>query len=102
MSDEQVVVSAEFTARPGLADEVDTLAQDYAASVRAEPGNTTFEVYRRTEDPDRFLVFEIYRDLEAFEEHLRAEAGTAFNARLTPRIVEPRTVLSFLTPAGRS
>lgn len=102
MSDGQIVLYAEFTALPDTADEVDALIQEYAAVVRAEPGNQAFDVYRRVEDPDRFVVFEIYRDQEAFEEHIAAEPGRAFNAELTPRIVEPHSVLSFLTPAGRS
>nr|WP_314840831.1 putative quinol monooxygenase [uncultured Microbacterium sp.] len=102
MSDEQVVLYAEFTAIPAAADKVEELIQEYAVTVRSEPGNTSFEVYRRAEDPDRFVVFEIYRDREAFDEHLSAEAGRAFNEQLSPRIVEPHSVLSFLTPAGRS
>jgi len=102
MSDTQVVLYAEFTAHPAAADEVDALIQKYAESVRAEPGNETFEVYRRAEDPDRFVVFERYRDREAFDAHLGAEAGRAFNAALAPKIVEPQSVLSFLTPTGRS
>jgi quinol monooxygenase YgiN len=102
MSDSRVVLSAEFTALPAAADEVDALIQEYAATVRAEPGNERFEVYRRAEDPDRFVVFEVYRDREAFDAHLTAEAGRAFNAALVPRIVEPQSVLSFLTPTGRS
>jgi quinol monooxygenase YgiN len=102
MSDSRVVLSAEFTALPAAADEVDALIQEYAATVRAEPGNERFEVYRRAEDPDRFVVFEVYRDREAFDAHLTAEAGRAFNAALVPRIVEPQSILSFLTPTGRS
>ncbi|MCC2030470.1 antibiotic biosynthesis monooxygenase [Microbacterium sp. YMB-B2] len=102
MSGNRVVLSAEFTALPAAADEVDALIQEYAQTVRAEPGNERFEVYRRAEDPDRFVVFEVYRDREAFDAHLGAEAGRAFNAALVPRIVEPQSVLSFLTPTGRS
>ncbi|WP_223587322.1 putative quinol monooxygenase [Microbacterium sp. OVT16B] len=102
MSGSRVVLSAEFTALPAAADEVDALIQEYAQTVRAEPGNERFEVYRRAEDPDRFVVFEVYRDREAFDAHLGAEAGRAFNAALVPRIVEPQSVLSFLTPIGRS
>lgn len=102
MSGSRVVLSAEFTALPAAADEVDALIQEYAQTVRAEPGNERFEVYRRAEDPGRFVVFEVYRDREAFDAHLGAEAGRAFNAALVPRIVEPQSVLSFLTPIGRS
>lgn len=102
MTDHRVILYAEFTALPAAADEVDALIQEYATAVRAEPGNEAFEVYRRAEDSDRFVVFEIYRDQESFDAHLQAEAGDLFNTELTSRIVEPRSVLSFLTPTGRS
>ena len=102
MSDEHVALYAEFTALPGESDAVEALITEYAATVRAEPGNRAFDVYRRAEDADRFVVFELYRNRAAFDEHLGAEAGRAFNAELMPRIVEPQSVLSFLTPVGRS
>ncbi len=41
-------------------DDVERLILDYAETVRAEPGNVVFDVYRRVEEPDRFFVFEIY------------------------------------------
>ena len=99
---EQVALYAEFTAVPGAADTVEGLIGEYAEVVRAEPGNQVFEVYRRREDDHRFVVFEVYRDEAAFEEHLGGEAGGAFNARLQPLIVEPHSVLSFLTPVRRT
>lgn len=102
MSDEHVALYAEFTALPGASDTVEALITEYAATVRAEPGNRAFHVYRRAEDADRFVVFELYRNRAAFDEHVGAEAGRAFNAELVPRIVEPHSTLSFLTPLGRS
>lgn len=95
-----VVLFAEFTAKPGAADRVAELIVGFAETVRAEPGNTTFEVYRRAEDSDRFFVFEEYRDRAAFEEHIGAEAGRVFNAALGPLIVEPASQLTFLHAAA--
>ncbi|BDZ37532.1 putative quinol monooxygenase [Microbacterium suwonense] len=97
MSAERITICAEFTARDGSADEVEALIREYARAVRAEPGNLVFDVYRRAEVPDRFLVFEEYADRDAFDGHLAAESGRAFNAALEPRIVEPTSVLSHLT-----
>ena len=102
MSHDQVRLYAEFTAVPGAADEVEPLIQAYAQVVRAEPGNVVFDVYRRIEAPERFFVFEAYRDRDAFNAHLSAEASTVFNAKLAPRIVEPHSMLSFLTPVAGS
>lgn len=97
-----VTLYAEFTAKPGASAEVEGMLRDYAAHVRAEPGNVVFDAYRRAESPERFFVFEIYRDQAAFEEHLGAPTGQAFNEQLRPLIVEPASQLSFLVPAGAS
>ncbi|GAB3603876.1 putative quinol monooxygenase [Microbacterium aureliae] len=94
----EVVLTAEFTALPGHADDVARLIADYGDVVRDEPGNVHFEVYRRVEAPEAFFVFEIYRDRAAFEAHLAGEAGAVFNAKLQPRIVEDESVLHFLLP----
>ena len=102
MSDrKEVVLYAEFTAKPGVAAEIDTLLSGFAQTVRAEPGNVTFDAYRRSEAPDRFVVFEIYRDRAAFEEHIGAEAGRLFNAELRDLIVEAGSELNFLVAAGQ-
>ena len=95
-TEQQVVLSAEFTAERDSADRAEALLRDYAETVRAEPGNVVFDVYRRDEQPDRFFVFEIYRDRAAFETHLAGTAGREFNAALSPRIVEDGSELNFL------
>lgn len=97
-----VVLYAEFTATGGNADTVAALLGGYRADVRAEPGNVLFEACRRDEDPDRFFVFEVYRDREAFQAHLGAPAGRAFNEALVPLIVEDASELSFLRPVAAS
>lgn len=102
MSDNtEVVLYAEFTANPGAAPEVDALLSDFARTVRAEPGNQTFDVYRRADSPDRFVVFEIYRDRAAFDEHIAAESGAQFNTELRELIVEAGSELNFLVAAAR-
>jgi quinol monooxygenase YgiN len=93
-----VVLYAEFTARAGVALEVEALISAYAELVRAEPGNLCFDVYTRGDAPARFVVFEAYRDQAAFEAHLAGADGVEFNAALTPLIEEPASVLSFLRP----
>lgn len=102
MSSDRVVLYAEFTAVPGSVDAVEALVLGYAQVVRSEPGNVVFDVYRRVEAPERFFVFEAYRDRAAFDDHLGGEAGRVFNATLTPMIVEPQSALSFLTPSAGS
>lgn len=103
MSDpEEVVLYAEFTAKPGAAEAVEELLREFAQTVRAEPGNIVFDAYRRADSPERFYVFEIYRDRAAFEEHLAADSGRVFNVALGELIVEAGSELTFLRPAARS
>lgn len=90
------VLYAEFTARPGCADEVADLIAGLARDVHTEPGNLTFVAHRLAEDPHRFFVYEQYRDEEAFEAHLAMPYGKVFNERLNELIVEEHSQLTFL------
>jgi quinol monooxygenase YgiN len=98
---EPVVLYAEFTARAESAAVVKELIAEYAQSVRAEPGNLRFDIYRRQEEPARFFVFEVYRDRAAFDAHLGAEPGRAFNEVLAEHIEGAGSDLHFLTPVSR-
>ena len=93
---EPTILHATFTAQPGAGDRVAALVRDFAEVVRAEEGNIVFDATRLVDDPDRFFVYEVYRDEAAFQEHLAASAGVPFNAALQELIVEPATILTFL------
>lgn len=93
---EPTILHASFTARPGAADRVVALLRDFAAEVRAEEGNIVFDASRLSDDPDRFFVYEVYRDDEAFQAHLSSPTGVPFNAELQELIVEPTSQLTFL------
>lgn len=97
---DQVVLWAEFTAKPDSVDELESRLEQFAQVVRAEPGNVQFDIYRRAEAPERFFVFEIYRDQTAFDTHLQAATGAEFNAVLAELIVETGSELSFLRPVA--
>lgn len=95
-----ITLIAEFTARPGQGDTVAVLLAGLAVDVRQEPGNVAFDCFRRLDDAAKFVVYEIYRDKAAFEAHITAPYGAVFNARLRELIVEPNSVLTFLTPSA--
>ncbi|OYO02141.1 antibiotic biosynthesis monooxygenase [Enemella evansiae] len=92
------VLYAEFTATPGNADRVAELLAGLARDVRAEEGNLIFDAHRLSEDRDKFFVYEVYRDDQAFETHIAAPYGAVFNAALNDLIVEDHSVLTFLDP----
>ena len=87
---------AEFTAREGAEDEVARLNVDYARKVRDEDGNLAFDVYTKAASPRAYWIFEVYRDEDAFQEHLKAPYGGPFNTALAPLIEEDASVLTFL------
>jgi quinol monooxygenase YgiN len=89
---------AEFTARDGAVEEVARLLREYAEKVREEEGNLVFDVYTKTAHPRAFWIFEVYRDEDAFQHHLKAPYGGPFNAALAPLIEEDASVLTFLDP----
>ncbi|EST34398.1 putative quinol monooxygenase [Streptomyces roseochromogenus] len=89
---------AEFTAREGAEGEVARLIREYAQKARDEDGNLTFGVYTKESNPRAFWIFEVYRDEDAFQAHLKAPYGGPFNAALAPLIEEDASVLTFLDP----
>lgn len=97
-SQSHIVLIAEFTARPSAEERVASLLDGLARQVRQEPGNIAFDCYRQAENPAKFVVYEIYRDRQAFEDHIAADYGATFNARLQELITEPHSILTFLTP----
>lgn len=94
-----VTLYAEFTARSGSEDAVAGLVRDLTARVREEPGNVIFEPSTLEAEPRRWFVYEVYRDAAAFQVHLAADYGAAFNAALGPLIEEDGSRLTRLTPA---
>ena len=93
-----VVLIAEFTALPGNEEVVADLLAGLAEKVRREAGNVVFDCYRSAKNTAKFVVYEVYRDQAAFETHISADYGAAFNARLQELIVEPHSILTFLKP----
>ncbi|MER7195803.1 putative quinol monooxygenase [Streptomyces flaveolus] len=91
---------AEFTAREGAEDEVARLILEYARKVREEEGNLAFEVYTKASSPRAYWIFEVYRDEDAFQAHLKSPYGAPFNAALAPLIKEDASVLTFLDPVA--
>lgn len=89
---------AEFTARAGCEEQVRSLVSALALDVRSEPGNLAFAPHTLAESPRRWFVYEEYADDAAFDAHITAPYGLAFNAALAPLIEEDGSQLTWLTP----
>ena len=97
MTDNRKILIAELMARDGCEPQVRSILAEYAADVRAEPGNQVFDCYQTQEEPRRFVVYEIYDNEAAFQAHLSAPKNAEINRRLSS-VTEGGSSLTFLTP----
>lgn len=65
----QAKIIAVLTARPGKAAELRTLLEGMIAPSRAEPGNLRWDIWQDTAEPTRFVLDELYVDLDAIAAH---------------------------------
>ena len=67
------VLNVRMTAREGEEDRAAELMEQLAAATQQEPGNICWIGHRSTENPRTFMVYEQYRDEDAFKEHGQTE-----------------------------
>jgi autoinducer 2-degrading protein len=63
------VLAVTWVARPGEEAAVESILRTLAPLARAERGCRQFDANRSTDDPRRFLLYEVYEDEAAFSEH---------------------------------
>lgn len=64
----------ELNAKPSAAAEVAGVLSGLADVARGEAGNVIYAVHRQQDDPDAFVLYELYKDRAAWESHLAIEA----------------------------
>ena len=63
------VVVAYWRPRAGQTEKVEAILRELAPKVRQEPGNLMFVVNRLLENSNEFLLYEQYKDEQAFIDH---------------------------------
>jgi quinol monooxygenase YgiN len=63
------VMAARWHAKSGQRDKVAAILRELAGKAREEPGNIAFIVNQLRDDPDQFLLYEQYKDDQAFADH---------------------------------
>ena len=64
------VVAATWVARDGEEASVAHAIEQLAGPTRAEPGCLVYKAQRSVDDPQVFLLYEVYESREAYEAHL--------------------------------
>lgn len=74
------------------------LRENAAASLASEPGCRQFDVCVDPKAPTSVLLYEVYDDRAAFDDHLKQPHFIAFDARTAPLIVSKRVRALELLP----
>ncbi len=77
-----ILIVVKQPVRPKYADEWPSLVADFTAATRAEPGNISFDWYRSPEDPNLWLLVEVFRDAEAGKAHVQSDHFKAATAQM--------------------
>ena len=73
-------------------DQIETLKKIWLGTLeatRAAPGVVAYEVHQSTEDPTKFMAFEIYESPEAFQAHLASPRTQDLLNRVAPLLIAP-------------
>jgi quinol monooxygenase YgiN len=77
---------------------VESFKKATLANARAslkEPGVVRFDVIQQQEDPERFVLAEVYRDAAAVVAHKETPHYAIWLDEVTPMMAEPRRRVSF-------
>lgn len=91
------VVAATYVAKPESVDELKAHLRAMVEPTNDEEGCEEYRVVNSNEDPLTFLLFEVYRDEEAFQAHASSEHFDAHIRNGAWGLLESRSVL-FGTP----
>jgi quinol monooxygenase YgiN len=65
-----IVVIVKQPVRAKYADEFPSLIEEFTTATRAEPGNISFDWYRSADDPNLWLLIEVFVDRESGDAHV--------------------------------
>jgi quinol monooxygenase YgiN len=81
-----IVVIVKQPVRAKYADEWPSLVEEFTTATRAEPGNISFDWYRSAEDPNLWILIEIFRDRESGDAHVESAHFKAAS-EMMPRLL---------------
>jgi quinol monooxygenase YgiN len=88
-----ITVLAFYRTTPETADQVAADLFEYAKVVNTEPGCIAFRSLADSADPNLFVLYEVYRDQEAFDAHVASEHYAAIAVDRIRPILASREVL---------
>lgn len=84
------VVSVTVHVKPEFVEKFIEAALDNARNTRREPGNLRFDVSQAEDDPNRFLLYEVYQTREDFAAHQQTEHYLRWKNGVADWMAQPR------------
>ena len=84
------VVCVHVQVKPEHIEEFIAASRENAASTILEPGNLRFDVLQQADDPQRFVLYEVYRDEEASKAHKQTAHYARWREAVETWMAQPR------------
>ena len=84
------VVVVNVSVNPDAVARFVTATRDNHLHTRNEPDNLRFDVLRRNDDPNRFVLYEVYTSEAGFALHQQTEHYLRWKEAVQPMMAEPR------------
>jgi len=85
------VVVVNIHVKPEAVDAFIAATADNHRNTRKEPENFRFDVLRRNDDPNRFVLYEVYTSEAAFAAHQQTAHYAVWRDTVAPMMAEPRS-----------
>ncbi len=89
------VVFVHVHVKPEHRDEFLRATLENAQGTIQEPGNLRFDVLQQADDPNRFVLYEVYRDRAGMEAHKQTSHYLQWRDTVGPWMAEPRQGISY-------
>ena len=84
------VVVVNVSVRPEVVDAFIAATRENHLGTRGEPDNLRFDVLRRVDDPNRFVLYETYTSEAAFAAHQQTAHYLTWKNTVSPMKADPR------------
>ena len=87
-----LIVSGTVKVRPETRAEAAEAARKMVRATRSEPGCKSYGFYSHLDDPNAFLIFEVWESETALEQHFQSPHMAEFNAAIPRFLAAPPAI----------
>ncbi|HVX66690.1 MAG TPA: antibiotic biosynthesis monooxygenase [Bryobacteraceae bacterium] len=90
-----LIVHVHVRVKPGFVEAFSAATVENARNSVQEPGIARFDVIQQADEPERFLLVEVYRSPEATVAHKQTRHYEVWRDAVAPMMAEPRTAVKY-------